>query len=145
MCHLTQTNHHLSVQGAFFQIECNKESLMDSEISSSWGYFIFIKMTTTLEWPKLTALNFICIQLAYIKIKGEKSIFSKHRIFRSVNYKKIFLLISQKRQKNDWWLIIIDHQWQQYFIPALSTTTEFILIIIWLAQSLPTRLTRGDI
>ena len=32
--HLTQTNHHLSVQGAFFQIECNKESLMDSEISS---------------------------------------------------------------------------------------------------------------
>ena len=34
MHHLTQTNQHLSVQGAFFQIECNKESLMDSEISS---------------------------------------------------------------------------------------------------------------
>ena len=34
MHHLTQTNHHLSVQGTFFQIECNKESLMDSEISS---------------------------------------------------------------------------------------------------------------
>ena len=33
MRHLTQTNH-LSVQGVFFQIECNKESLMDSEISS---------------------------------------------------------------------------------------------------------------
>ena len=32
MRHLTQTNHHLSVQGAFFQIECNKESLMDSKI-----------------------------------------------------------------------------------------------------------------
>ena len=31
--HLTQTNH-LSVQGPFFQIECNKGSLMDSEISS---------------------------------------------------------------------------------------------------------------
>ena len=31
MRHLTQTNHHLSVQGAFFQIECNKESLMDSK------------------------------------------------------------------------------------------------------------------
>ena len=35
MRHLTQTNHHLSVQGAsFFQIACNKESLMDSEIIS---------------------------------------------------------------------------------------------------------------
>ena len=36
MRHLTQTTHHLSVQGAFFffQIECNKESLMDAEISS---------------------------------------------------------------------------------------------------------------
>ena len=34
MRHLTQTNHHLYVQGAFFQIECNTESLMDSEISS---------------------------------------------------------------------------------------------------------------
>ena len=34
MRHLTQTNHHLSVQGAFFQKEGNKESLMDSEIRS---------------------------------------------------------------------------------------------------------------
>ena len=33
MRHSTQTNHHLSVQGALFQIECNEESLMDSEIS----------------------------------------------------------------------------------------------------------------
>ena len=28
------TNHHLSVQGAFFQIECSKEGLTDSKIRS---------------------------------------------------------------------------------------------------------------